>query len=98
MYRHVAALFTIWSMVSSRKSFRACTSIGWKPPSAAPTAAPVSAASDSGVSNTRWLPNSRHAPRVVPKMPFGSSTPTPITKMVASFAIAWRVPSSIASR
>src|SRR6266404_9772195 len=59
---------------------------------------PVSAASDSGVSNTRVPPNCSKAPRVVPKMPFGSSTPTPMTKIRSSLAMACRVASSMASR
>src|SRR5262249_62142341 len=65
---------------------------------AAPIPMPVSAASESGVSNPRPPPNCSKAPRVVPKMPLGSSTPTPITKIRSSLAMAWRVASSMASR
>ena len=65
---------------------------------AAPTQIPVRAASDSGVSNTRALPNCSKAPLVVPKIPLASSTPTPSTTMRSSLAMAWRVASSMASR
>src|SRR4029077_6177228 len=59
---------------------------------------PVRAASDSGVSNTRLPTNCSKAPRVVPKMPFGSSTPTPMTKTRSSLGMACRVASSMAAR
>ena len=60
-------------------------------------ATPVTAFSEQGMSNTLLLPNSSCRPTVVPKTPFGSGTPSPMTITLGSAAMASAVPTRMAS-
>ena len=62
MWRSVAALFTIWSSASRLKLTVITSTIGRRPPRAAPIPAPTKADSESGVSRTRSGPNSSSRP------------------------------------
>lgn len=62
MWRSVAAVFTIWSSASRLKFTVITSTIGRRPPSAAPMPAPTKASSESGVSRTRSGPNSSSKP------------------------------------
>ena len=60
-------------------------------------AMPVKAFSEIGVSITRFVPKRSTRPVVVPKMPFGSVTPSPITKASGTSSSARSRPSRRAS-
>ena len=62
MCRSVAALLTTWSSASRLKLTVITSTIGRRPPIAAPMPAPTKADSDSGVSRTRSGPNSSSSP------------------------------------
>ena len=57
---------------------------GFRPVAAAPTAAPMNAASEIGVSRTRSAPNSSYRPRVTAKMPPALPTSIPSKQTVGS--------------
>ena len=59
-------------------------------------ATPVMPFSDRGMSITRWAPYFCCSPRVVPKMPLGSGTPSPMMYTAGSFAMQRSVASLIA--
>jgi len=62
MWRSAAALFTIWSSASRLKFTVITSTMGRKPPSAAPMPAPTKPSSESGVSRMRSGPNSSRKP------------------------------------
>ena len=53
MYRNLAAWLKIWSKQTPMKSMNISSATGRSPPVAAPTAAPMNADSEIGVSSTR---------------------------------------------
>ena len=53
MYRNFAAWLKIWSKQTPMKSMNISSATGRRPPVAAPTAAPMNADSEIGVSSTR---------------------------------------------
>ena len=57
MYRNRGASFTTWSMATSMNSAMYSSTTGRYPASAAPTAMPISAVSEIGVTRTRSPPN-----------------------------------------
>src|SRR5712691_6515696 len=67
---------------------------GRRPDAAAPTAAPTMVASDNGIFQTRWLPNSSANPRVEPMTLRSASSPNSTT--VGSSRMASAIPSRIA--
>ena len=64
MYRSLAAWLTIWSMASSAKLMVIISTMGLRPPIAAPTAEPTITDSAIGVSRIRSGPKSSRKPRV----------------------------------
>ena len=97
MNRILAAWFTIWSMAHAVKSMNWISTMGRMPVIAAPTPAPIRAASEMGVSRTRSGPNSSSSPLVPPNSPPKFPTSSPITKTRGSSRISVRNASAIAS-
>ena len=107
MYRNFAAWLKIWSKQTPMKSMNMSSTTGRRPPVAAPTAAPMNADSEIGVSSTR-PGNFPYRPLVTPSTPpHASSSPgepappalsSPMTITRSSRAISWAIASLIASR
>src|SRR3989304_3302834 len=72
-----AALLTIWSSASRLKLTVITSTIGRRPPSAAPIPAPTKADSDSGVSRTSPGPNSSSSPWLTAEAPPEGPRPPP---------------------
>ena len=107
MYRNFAAWLKIWSKQTPMKSMNISSATGRRPPVAAPTAAPMNADSEIGVSSTR-PGNLWYSPLVTPRTPpQASSSPgepwppalsSPMTMTDGSRSISWASASLIASR
>ncbi|MNQ94206.1 hypothetical protein D3C85_1097130 [compost metagenome] len=84
------------SMHTPKKSTNISSTIGRMPSEAAPTAAPMKAVSEIGVSRTRTLPNSSCRPRVLPNTPPSWPMSSPITNTRGSRRISWATASAMA--
>src|SRR4029077_5579230 len=91
------AWFTIWSMISVRKSPNMISTTGLRPVIAAPTPIPVKPGSEMGVSITRSLPNSSTNPERTLKGVPASATSSPITHTRESRRISSASASRMAS-
>ncbi len=80
------------------KSENCISAIGRIPSAAAPIAQPMIADSASGVSITRFAPNSSRKPSVTLNAPPNTPMSSPITNTRSSSRISWRMPSEIACR
>ena len=60
---------TRWSQAHETKSANCISAMGRRPISAAPVAPPTIAVSESGMSSTRWAPNSSWKPCVTLNAP-----------------------------
>ena len=83
-------------MQTPKKSTNISSAIGRMPDIAAPTAAPMNAVSEIGVSITRSGPNLASRPSVAPKIPPYAPMSSPMTKTLGSRSISWAIPSEIA--
>ncbi len=98
MWHSVAAVFTIWSSASRLKFTVMISTIGRRPPSAAPMPAPTNADSESGVSRIRSSPNSSSNPLLTAKQPPYLPTSSPIRNTRGSASSASRSACFTASR
>jgi hypothetical protein len=98
MWHSVAALFTIWSSASRLKLTVMISTIGRRPPSAAPMPAPTNADSESGVSRMRSSPYSSSSPLLTAKQPPYLPMSSPIMNTRGSSFSASRIACFTASR
>src|SRR5262245_44015087 len=97
MNRSLAALLISWSAAMPMKSMIMISATGSRPSIAAPTAAPMIAASEIGVSSTRSWPYFVDSPAVGPDAP-GSAMSSPSRKTRSSARSAWSSARLSASR
>ena len=92
------ATLTSWSKPQETKSENCISAIGRMPSTAAPIAQPMIADSASGVSITRFGPNSSMKPSVTLKAPPKTPMSSPIRNTRSSARISSRMASEIACR
>ena len=97
MKRILAAWLTSWSMATVRKSLNMSSAMGLRPVAALPTAAPMMAPSEIGVSRTRSGPNSSIMPALTPKQPPKAPTSSPNRSTLGFSRIRMDMASRIAS-
>ena len=98
MCRSSAAVLTIWSSASRLKLTVMISTIGRRPPIAAPTPAPTKPSSDRGVSRMRSGPNSSISPFETAYEPPYRPTSSPISSTRGSASSASRIARRMASR